>query len=79
MNDRTHEYSDNSEELLMSDDLELLDADLEDEEDANAYRSSRQLNMDIRHRIEERMEQRRLMRELGEYEFMDLDEDDTLH
>ncbi len=39
---------------------------------------SRSFNMDMRHRIEDRLEERRLKKELNEYESFDLD-DDLLH
>lgn len=40
---------------------------------------TRKPRMDMRHRIEERLEQRRLMKELNEYEFFDLDDESALH
>jgi hypothetical protein len=76
MNTRQSNYQDDSEEMAMNDEVEFLDDDVEGEPEERALRS-RAFNLDMRHRIEERLEQRRLMKELGDYEFLDLD--DTVH
>jgi hypothetical protein len=78
MENRQSNYQDDSEELLMNDDVEFLEEDVDDEPEERSFRP-RSFNVDMRHRIEDRLEQRRLMKELGDYEFMDLDEEDTLH
>lgn len=69
---------DDSEDMLMNEDVDFLDDDVEDEQETRAPRS-RAFNLDMRHRIEDRLEQRRLLKELNEYEFFDLDDDGTLH
>ncbi|AJD48021.1 hypothetical protein S7S_08025 [Isoalcanivorax pacificus W11-5] len=71
------DYDDETDDALMNDDIEFLEEDAEDEQDEPTPRS-RGFNLDMRHRIEDRLEQRRLARELSDYEFFELD-DDTLH
>lgn len=53
----------------------------EEEIEAERPRAARTRNpkMDMRHRIEERLEQRRLLKELNEYEYFDLDDEGALH
>ena len=68
-----------SDDLLMSDDLDLLDDTLEDDEQEHASARSRIVDIDMRHRIEARLEERRLQKELNEYDALDLDDDDVLH
>src|SRR5690606_18057757 len=75
---RTERDYDETEEALMNEDIEWHADDAEDEQDEPAPRG-RGFNLDMRHRIEDRLEQRRLARELSDYEFFDLDDDDTLH
>jgi len=75
---RTERDYDETDDALMNEDIEFLEDDAEDEQDEPAPRS-RGFNLDMRHRIEDRLEQRRLARELSDYEFFDLDDDDTLH
>ena len=69
---------DETDDALMNEDIEFLEDDTEEEQDEPAPRS-RGFNLDMRHRIEDRLEQRRLARELSDYESFDLDDDDTLH
>lgn len=78
MSNRRNEQDLDSEDLLMNEDFDILDDDMEDEEQEERSARSRAFNMDMRHRIEDRMEERRLKKELNEYEFFNLD-DDVLH
>lgn len=71
------DYSE-TDDLLMNDDVDFADDDLEDEQEDRPLRS-RSFNLDMRHRIEDRLEEKRLQKELNEYEFFDIDEDDLLH
>lgn len=69
------------DDTLGNDELELFDEsggepEDEPEEEAGGLRSSR---LDMRQRIEEKLEERRLMKELNEYEFFDIDDEDRLH
>ncbi len=75
MSDRRTENDYESDDLLMNDDFELEDGVDDDLQEEKAARSS-SFNMDMRHRIEDRLEERRLKRELGDYEFFDMDDDD---
>lgn len=76
---RTRNDYDEQEDNLVGEDLELLDSDADGETDEEAQqRDVRNARLDMRQRIEEKLEERRLMKELNEYEFFDLDED-TLH
>ncbi|MFT6553985.1 MAG: putative nucleic acid-binding Zn-ribbon protein [Alloalcanivorax venustensis] len=75
MSDRRTENDYESDDLLMNDDFELEDGVDDDLQEEKAARS-RSFNMDMRHRIEDRLEERRLKRELGDYEFFDMDDDD---
>lgn len=79
MSDRRTEHDYESDELLMNEDFEFDEA--EDDEELQEERAQRaRFNMSMRHRIEDRLEERRLKRELNDYEFFELgDEDDTLH
>ncbi|MCH8543244.1 MAG: hypothetical protein LAT61_06730 [Alcanivorax sp.] len=72
-----HDYDD-TDEMLMNEDIDFLDEEAEEEQDEPTPRS-RGFNLDMRHRIEDRLEQRRLARELNGYEAFDLEDDDTLH
>lgn len=69
------DYSD-ADEQLMSDDIDLLDDEIaEDEiEEEETSSSTRGFNMEIRQRIEDRLEQRRLEKELGGYDSYDIDD-----
>lgn len=79
MSDRRTEHDYESDELLMNEDFEFDEAD-DDEELQNERAQRSRFNMSMRHRIEDRLEERRLKRELNDYEFFELgDEDDTLH
>ncbi len=75
MSDRRTENDYESDDLLMNDDFELEDGVDDDLQEEKAARS-RSFNMDMSHRIEDRLEERRLKRELGDYEFFDMDDDD---
>ena len=75
MSDRRTENDYESDDLLMNDDFELTPAMMLARPEKKAARS-RSFNMDMRHRIEDRLEERRLKRELGDYEFFDMDDDD---
>lgn len=81
MSNRRTEHDYESDELLMNDDFEF--DDVTDDDDVQEERAARprSFNMDMRHRIEERLEERRLKRELNDYESFDLegDDDDILH
>lgn len=80
MSSRRAEHDYESDELLMNDDFEF--DDVTDDEDTQEVRAARprSFNMDMRHRIEDRLEERRLKRELNDYEAFDLeDDDDILH
>lgn len=78
---RTERDYDETDDLLMNDDMDVLDDDVEeDTEQSVSSRSARNFNLDMRQRIEAKLEERRLMKELNEYEFFDLEDDeDTLH
>jgi hypothetical protein len=75
-----HDY-DETEDLLMNEDVEFFDDGAEEESnDDISSRSNRSFNLSMRHRIEDKLEERRLMKELNEYEFFDLEDDeDILH
>ena len=78
MSNHRNEQDLDSEDLLMNEDFDMLDDDTSDEEQEERSARSRSFNMDMRHRIEDRLEERRLKKELNEYEFFNL-EDDILH
>ncbi len=63
---------------VMNEDFDILDDNVDEEEQEERSARSRSFNMDMRHRIEDRLEERRLKKELNEYESFDLD-DDLLH
>lgn len=74
---RTERDYDETDDLLMNDDLEFVDGDTE-EESEESVTQARNYNMDMRHRIEEKLEEKRLTRELNDYEFFDVDDDDDI-
>lgn len=76
MNTRQSNYQDDSEDMVMNEEVEFVDDEAEGEQEERALRS-RAFNLDMRHRIEDKLEQRRLMKELGDYEFLDMD--DRIH
>lgn len=77
-NQHSQRDHDETEDLLMSDDVDFFEEDAEEETSENI--SSRSFNLSMRHRIEDKLEERRLMKELNEYEFFDLEDDeDILH
>ena len=78
MSNRRTENDDESDELIMNDDYEV-DDDLEEDVQEEKIIRSRGFNMDMRHRIENRLEERRLKRELNDYDFFELEDDDVLH
>ena len=78
MSNRRNEQDLDSEDLLMNEDFDILDDSVDEEEQEERSARSRSFNMDMRHRIEDRLEERRLKKELNEYESFDLD-DDLLH
>ncbi|MDX1805380.1 MAG: hypothetical protein R3292_15030 [Alcanivorax sp.] len=78
MSNRRTEHDFESEDLLMNEEFDELDGAVDDEEQEERNGRSRAFNMDMRHRIEDRLEERRLNKELNEYEFFELD-DDILH
>ena len=78
MSNRRTEKDYDSEDLLMNEDFDILDDDMDEEEQEARSARSRAFNMDIRHRIEDRLEERRLRKELNDYESFELD-DDILH
>lgn len=78
MSNRRNEQDLDSEDLLMNEDFDILDDNVDEEEQEERSARSRSFNMDMRHRIEDRLEERRLKKELNEYESFDLD-DDLLH
>ena len=78
MSNRRTEKDYDSEDLLMNEDFDILDDDMDEEEQEARSARSRAFNMDMRHRIEDRLEERRLRKELNDYESFELD-DDMLH
>lgn len=68
---------DDTDDLQMNEDVDFI----EEEQDEVEVSSSRTkgFNLDMRQRIEDRLEERRLQRELNEYQFYDIDNEDTLH
>lgn len=79
MSDRRTEHDYESDELLMNEEYDFEEVS-EDEELQEERAQRTRFNMSMRHRIEDRLEERRLKRELNDYEFFELDdEDDTLH
>ncbi|WP_323774248.1 PA3496 family putative envelope integrity protein [Alcanivorax sp.] len=78
MSNHRNEQDLDSEDLLMNEDFDILDDSVDEEEQEERSARSRSFNMDMRHRIENRLEERRLKKELNEYESFDLD-DDLLH
>lgn len=78
-NSRTETDYEESDDLLMNEEAEFVEEELDEEQEEPVPRS-RGFNLDMRHRIEDRLEERRLLKELNEYEFFDIDDDeDTLH
>lgn len=77
--DRNETDFDESDDLLMSEDVEFFEEDMEEVQSEQRSKPSRGFNMDMRHRIEDRMEEKRLQKELNEYEFFDIDDEDTVH
>jgi len=69
------DYSD-ADEQLMTDDIELLDDEVaeDDMEEEESTSSTRSFNMEVRQRIEDRLEQRRLEKELGSYDSYGMDD-----
>ena len=78
MSNHRNEQDLDSEDLLMNEDFDIPDDNVDEEEQEERSARSRSFNMDMRHRIEDRLEERRLKKELNEYESFDLD-DDLLH
>lgn len=78
MSNHRNEQDLESEDLLMNEDFDILDDNVDEEEQEERSARNRSFNMDMRHRIEDRLEERRLKKELNEYESFDLD-DDLLH
>lgn len=81
MSNRRTEHDHEPEELLMGEDFDYEEiSDSEVDQDAEQPRQPR-FSMSLRHRIEERLEERRLRRELDDYESLDPDgiDDNTLH
>ena len=78
-NSRNSADYDETEDLLMNEDVDFVEDDIEEEQEERSSPRSRSFNLDMRHRIEDRLEERRLERELNEYEFFDIDEDDIVH
>lgn len=79
---RSQRDYDDTDELLMNDDVDFFEEEVDEESsDDISSRSNRSFNLSMRHRIEDKLEERRLMKELNDYEFFDLEEDeeDTLH
>ena len=74
---RINTDQDETDDLLMNEDADFIE---EEQEEAEVQSSrSKGFNLDMRHRIENRLEERRLQRELYEYEFFELDDEDTVH
>ena len=74
---RINTDQDETDDLLMNEDADFIE---EEQEEAEVQGSrSKGFNLDMRHRIENRLEERRLQRELNEYEFFELDDEDTVH
>ncbi|MCC1497586.1 hypothetical protein J1C54_12250 [Alcanivorax sp. 1008] len=74
---RINTDQDETDDLLMNEDADFIEEE-QDEADVQNSRS-KSFNLDMRHRIENRLEERRLQRELNEYEFFELDDEDTVH
>ena len=74
-NSRAERGLDDVDDVIMNDDVDFVEDT--DNESSETPMRSRSFNMDMRHRIEDRLEQRRLQKELNEYEFFDID--DTVH
>jgi len=79
MSKRQANYDNDTDDMIMNDDADFVEDVIDDEQEERIYKASRAFNMTMRHRIEERLEQRRLMKDLGDYDLVDLDDDDTLH
>ena len=78
-NSRTETDYEESDELLMNEDADFVEEELEEDQEERTSRP-RGFNLDMRHRIEDKLEERRLLQELNEYEFFELDDDEeTLH
>jgi hypothetical protein len=68
---------DDTDDLQMNEDVDFIEEEQEDVEPSSSR--TKGFNLDMRQRIEDRLEERRLLRELNEYQFYDIDSDDTLH
>ncbi len=81
MTDRQNKHdNESSDDAFVYEDAVFPEEDFEEEAVTGTTRGrARSVNMDMRHRIEEKLEQRRLMKELNEYEFFDIDDDNPLH
>lgn len=75
MSNRTPDQDFSADDLPRNEDLDLLE---EEEQQVHKSRKVR-AKVDMRQRIEERLEELRLQRELGDYESFALDEEDSLH
>ncbi len=62
MSNHRNEQDLDSEDLLMNEDFDILDDSVDEEEQEERSARSRSFNMDMRHRIEDRLEERRLKR-----------------
>lgn len=64
--------SNETEDVLMTDDTDFIE---ESDEAEEPIVRSKGFNLDMRHKIESRLEQRRLDKELNEYQYFDIDDD----
>ena len=64
--------SNETEDVLMTDDTDFIE---ESDEAEEQIVRSKGFNLDMRHKIESRLEQRRLDKELNEYQYFDIDDD----
>lgn len=75
------QHNETQDDFFLTDDSGVPDNDVlesEREETHTLTHSRCRFNMSLRHRLEEKMEQRRLLSDLGDYDYLDLD-DDILH
>lgn len=77
-NTRNETELEEPDDLLMTEDVDFGDDTIGDEQEERSTRS-KSFNLDMRHRIEDKLEERKLLRELNEYEFLDDDDEDILH
>lgn len=77
----TRKNHESADETVGNDELELFEESGAEPDDPTEEESGNLTNsrLDMRQRIEEKLEERRLTKELNEYEFFDIDDGDRLH